>query len=630
MKMRWIRFPLAILLSLLTLLLLPSRASLQGGIEVRSQVDTKNFPDITAYVTVTDAQGQPITGLEKSAFEVTEEDGSGDKKSPDFSLGTVTETGEPLTVALAIDTSKSIEDAKATDDVKNAAKDFIDRLGPDDQASIFDFSTQVVQVQALTSDKNQLKKAIDGLQPGGTTALYEAVCQAANAVATVPGRKAVVLLTDGWNDSSLPRTKDEAIQCGLDSKAPVYTLGFGSAYDPVLEPIAAETGGVYRVTPSSSELQDLFSGLASQLESQYVIQYESPAHDDFDLIIRVSTPEGEGQDQSHIVFVWPTPTPTPTLTPTPTFTPTLTPTPTPTPAPTVPPIQLVAPADGTSVEGCVNLEWSAGPPGPGEAFDVRVCHGEGCTPVISAISTGNRSYQWEPTDGTGIYRWRVALIDASRQDVGAPSEIRQFTWTGGSCEPGSMMPLLVGGLLLLAGLGVLGVIITRRGRRPICPNCGRAMDPDWHTCLFCEQEAQATRRQELEPEVTPTREMGFEVEPPAREPEPTMIFDVEPRPTAWLVMVEGEREGQEYMLHAGDTAIGRAGTNDIIVDDSAVGRQQAKIRLDDDEFYIYDLAATNPTEVNDQEITKHKLQDGDRVRMGSTVFVFKRTQVSTR
>jgi len=124
--------------------------------------------------------------------------------------------------------------------------------------------------------------------------------------------------------------------------------------------------------PSSSELQDLFSGLASQLESQYVIQYESPAHDDFDLIIRVSTPEGEGQDQSHIVFVWPTPTPTPTLTPTPTFTPTLTPTPTPTPTPTVPPIQLVAPADGTSVEGCVNLEWSAGPPGPGDGLR-RAC-----------------------------------------------------------------------------------------------------------------------------------------------------------------------------------------------------------------------------------------------------------------
>jgi pSer/pThr/pTyr-binding forkhead associated (FHA) protein len=89
-------------------------------------------------------------------------------------------------------------------------------------------------------------------------------------------------------------------------------------------------------------------------------------------------------------------------------------------------------------------------------------------------------------------------------------------------------------------------------------------------------------------------------------------------------MEKGERVGQEFRLHEGDTSIGRAGTNDIVLEDPTVSRQQAKIRLEGDEFYIYDLGATNPTRVNGRVITKQKLADGDRVEMGNTVFVFKR------
>ena len=38
---------------------------------------------------------------------------------------------------------------------------------------------------------------------------------------------------------------------------------------------------------------------------------------------------------------------------------------------------------------------------------------------------------------------------------------------------------------------------------------------------------------------------------------------------------------------------------------------------------LYDMGATNPTEVNGQTITRHALRDGERVTMGETVFVFK-------
>jgi pSer/pThr/pTyr-binding forkhead associated (FHA) protein len=80
-----------------------------------------------------------------------------------------------------------------------------------------------------------------------------------------------------------------------------------------------------------------------------------------------------------------------------------------------------------------------------------------------------------------------------------------------------------------------------------------------------------------------------------------------------------------FALQKEVTAIGRDGTkNEIILDDTSVSREQAKVRLESGDFYIYDLASTNATRVNGDEITKHRLQDGDRITLGSVELVFKR------
>lgn len=99
----------------------------------------------------------------------------------------------------------------------------------------------------------------------------------------------------------------------------------------------------------------------------------------------------------------------------------------------------------------------------------------------------------------------------------------------------------------------------------------------------------------------------------------------EPQAMGWLVMEQGPRAGQEFRLQE-VTGIGRSGENDIIVDDTSVSRQHAKVRLEGQAFTIFDLGATNPTKVNGQEIGKHQLIDGDRVEIGKAVFVFKQVK----
>jgi pSer/pThr/pTyr-binding forkhead associated (FHA) protein len=46
--------------------------------------------------------------------------------------------------------------------------------------------------------------------------------------------------------------------------------------------------------------------------------------------------------------------------------------------------------------------------------------------------------------------------------------------------------------------------------------------------------------------------------------------------------------------------------------------------LEGSAFYVYDLAATNPTLVNDRPVSRYKLDEGDRIQLGDTILVFKR------
>ena len=102
---------------------------------------------------------------------------------------------------------------------------------------------------------------------------------------------------------------------------------------------------------------------------------------------------------------------------------------------------------------------------------------------------------------------------------------------------------------------------------------------------------------------------------------------------AWLVIVEGMRAGQTFQLRGDTTTIGRDGANcDVVLDDTATSKQHARVKLEQDptdknkpkEFILYDLASENKTYVAGEAILRHQLTDGDRIKIGRTMLVFKR------
>ena len=70
-------------------------------------------------------------------------------------------------------------------------------------------------------------------------------------------------------------------------------------------------------------------------------------------------------------------------------------------------------------------------------------------------------------------------------------------------------------------------------------------------------------------------------------------------------------------------SIGRLSTNDVVLADSNVSRRHAELRRDGSAWMLVDLDSTNGTLVNGKLAKQHALQDGDRLRFGTSELLFK-------
>lgn len=112
------------------------------------------------------------------------------------------------------------------------------------------------------------------------------------------------------------------------------------------------------------------------------------------------------------------------------------------------------------------------------------------------------------------------------------------------------------------------------------------------------------------------------VSPPRR---PTVPVDVPAAPEGWLVLRTGPRTGQQFGLQRGRNTVGRDSSRaDIVLEHETVSGEHARIQFEQGQFYVYDLASTNGTYVNNWRIQRQLLMDGDVVRFGSAELVFKR------
>lgn len=187
-----------------------------------AQKDEKRL--INVPVAVSDREGHYIAGLKKEDFSIYQD---GVKQEIVF----FETEDEPISVAVLIDTSRSTD--KVLDKIKDAAKNFVNLLNPKDQALVATFDSDFNVLSQFTSDHSALEKAIDKVKINEKvgTVMRRAVHQIVkNSFATIKGRKALIVLTDGKDFGSY-LTKEELLDSLQESDVMVYTVFYKTGMD---------------------------------------------------------------------------------------------------------------------------------------------------------------------------------------------------------------------------------------------------------------------------------------------------------------------------------------------------------------------------------------------------------------
>lgn len=250
-----------------------------------TQIDATRYPEITVYVRVTEPSGQPVAGLRGSDFTLTEEG------SPMRITQVVVPGQSPLSAVLVIDHSGSMEEAEKLAGAKDAARAFVAQMRPGDRTALVAFSDVPLLLQPFTDDQAALRKAIGPIRPDGSTALYDGLAMAVRQLTKAPGRRSIILLTDGRDlvSPTDPRpasatSLDQAIDAAVAASVPILAIGLGQPGaagrdgidESVLQKIASDTGGSYQHTPTARMLTGLYREIASGLQQEYALTYRSP------------------------------------------------------------------------------------------------------------------------------------------------------------------------------------------------------------------------------------------------------------------------------------------------------------------------------------------------------------------
>ncbi|MCB1758643.1 MAG: FHA domain-containing protein [Gammaproteobacteria bacterium] len=84
-----------------------------------------------------------------------------------------------------------------------------------------------------------------------------------------------------------------------------------------------------------------------------------------------------------------------------------------------------------------------------------------------------------------------------------------------------------------------------------------------------------------------------------------------------LVIMQRNGVSDEMPLEASRISIGREQGCDIVLRDPSVSRQHARLLRVLDHYYLEDLNSTNGTQLNQKNVSKHLLKDGDQLKIGS-------------
>jgi Ca-activated chloride channel family protein len=219
---------------------------------------------VEVYATVTDKNGEPVTGLTAAAFEVFE---GGQRQ--EVTVFTAGEMG--LSVAVALDRSFSMAGERLAA-MSRASEQFLLALRPADRAMFVGIGSRVEVLAPLATDRTAGLRALATLDAFGSTSLHDAIIRALDEIQPATGRRALVLLSDGVDRYSRASEAD-VLDRARRGDVLVYPIAVGKQRPPLFAELASATGGRSVHVTDLKRLPDTLKSIASELRAQYLLGY---------------------------------------------------------------------------------------------------------------------------------------------------------------------------------------------------------------------------------------------------------------------------------------------------------------------------------------------------------------------
>lgn len=268
-------------------------------------VDANNFPRMFTYVSVTGADGIPVSGLDESAFALTE-NGEAASATAVRAVTLGVQTVFAFDVGAAFKTRDVLGNSRL-DYLRLAVNDFAQAEGglqPD-----LDDISLITPEQELLIHANTRGPVVDALDRYTTdfagvadhVALLTRAIDIASDATTRPGmRRVVVFASTGLSDNNQPVAVDTLIQRAQSAGIKLITIYVGpdgtqeGPNAQALRTLADETGGIHAFLAGNDSLGPVFSTLAAE-RGQYQIEYRSMLNETGQHRLNVSVELASGQ-----------------------------------------------------------------------------------------------------------------------------------------------------------------------------------------------------------------------------------------------------------------------------------------------------------------------------------------------
>jgi VWFA-related protein len=159
----------------------------------------------------------------------------------------------------------------------DAIADFLRGLDRADSVAVYTFSRNLTRAAGLTRDRNEALQGLRKAVAGDEAALYNSLLLTLRDAAKVPGRKVVIVFSNGPDSASMV-APDDVRAVAEDEGIPIYVISTSdSNKDPistgVFRRLASRTGGKSFFARTWQKQVEAFEAIREDLGNSYTVTY---------------------------------------------------------------------------------------------------------------------------------------------------------------------------------------------------------------------------------------------------------------------------------------------------------------------------------------------------------------------